>query len=55
MEGRFPNSGARRRPGALGPPDRFESGQIGAELEDGLRENPCWIAFARENGTVYHT
>jgi hypothetical protein len=20
-----------------------------------LRENPSWIAFARENGTVYHT
>ena len=29
--------------------------QIGAKLEDGLRENPSWIAFARENGTVYHT
>ncbi len=28
------------------------SGQIGAELKDGLRENPSWIAFARENGTV---
>jgi len=31
------------------------SGQIGAELEDGLREGPGWIAFAREDGTVYHT
>jgi hypothetical protein len=31
------------------------SGQIGAELKDGLRETPSWIAFARENGTVYHT
>ena len=31
------------------------SGQVGAGLEDGLRENPGWIAFARENGTVYHT
>lgn len=31
------------------------SGQIGAELEDGLREAPGWIAFARENDTVYHT
>ena len=31
------------------------SGQIGAELKDALRENPSWIAFARENGTVYHT
>jgi predicted dithiol-disulfide oxidoreductase (DUF899 family) len=29
--------------------------QVGAELKDGLRENPSWIAFARENGTVYHT
>jgi predicted dithiol-disulfide oxidoreductase (DUF899 family) len=31
------------------------SGQIGAALKDGLREPPGWIAFARENGTVYHT
>src|SRR6266487_3954303 len=31
------------------------SRQIGAELKDGLREGPSWIAFARENGTVYHT
>ncbi len=31
------------------------SHQIGAELKDGLRESPSWIAFARENGTVYHT
>jgi predicted dithiol-disulfide oxidoreductase (DUF899 family) len=31
------------------------SSQIGADLSDGLRENPGWIAFARENGTVYHT
>jgi len=31
------------------------SGQVGAELKDGLRENPSWIAFARENDTVYHT
>jgi predicted dithiol-disulfide oxidoreductase (DUF899 family) len=31
------------------------SGQVGAKLEDGLREAPSWIAFARENGTVYHT
>jgi predicted dithiol-disulfide oxidoreductase (DUF899 family) len=29
--------------------------QVGAELKDGLRENPSWIAFARDNGTVYHT
>jgi predicted dithiol-disulfide oxidoreductase (DUF899 family) len=31
------------------------SDQVGAELKDGLRENPAWIAFARHNGTVYHT
>ena len=39
------------------PPESLQewSGQIGAGLEDGLRENPSWIAFARENGTVYHT
>jgi predicted dithiol-disulfide oxidoreductase (DUF899 family) len=29
--------------------------QIGAELKDGLRESPSWIAFAREDGAVYHT
>ncbi len=29
--------------------------QIGAKLEDGLREAPGFIAFARENGRVYHT
>ena len=28
---------------------------VGAKLEDGLREGPSWIAFANENGTVYHT
>ena len=39
------------------PPDelRLWSAQVGAELKDGLRENPSYIAFARENGTVYHT
>src|SRR2546430_7496294 len=31
------------------------SGQIGAQLKDGLRENPGWIAFARGNGTIYQT
>ena len=31
------------------------SDQVGAELKDGLRELPGVIAFARENGTVYHT
>jgi predicted dithiol-disulfide oxidoreductase (DUF899 family) len=29
--------------------------QVGAELEDGLREGPGFIAFARENGSVFHT
>jgi predicted dithiol-disulfide oxidoreductase (DUF899 family) len=29
--------------------------QVGAKLEDGLRENPSFIAFAREDGAVYHT
>jgi len=29
--------------------------QVGAKLEDGLREGPSFIAFARENGAVYHT
>ena len=39
------------------PPGWLEewSGQIGADLKDGLRENPSWIAFARDNGAVYHT
>jgi len=39
------------------PPAWLEewAGQVGAELKDGMRENPSWIAFARENGTVYHT
>jgi predicted dithiol-disulfide oxidoreductase (DUF899 family) len=39
------------------PPEWLQgwSSQIGAKLEDGLREGPSWIAFARENGTVYHT
>jgi predicted dithiol-disulfide oxidoreductase (DUF899 family) len=39
------------------PPDWLQdwSRQVGADLKDGLRENPSWIAFAQENGTVYHT
>jgi hypothetical protein len=28
---------------------------VGAKLEDGLRENPSFIAFAREDGSVHHT
>jgi predicted dithiol-disulfide oxidoreductase (DUF899 family) len=31
------------------------SKEVGADLKDGLREAPGFIAFARENGTVYHT
>lgn len=39
------------------PPDWLQdwSKQVGAELEDGLREGPSWIAFAIEDGIVYHT
>jgi hypothetical protein len=39
------------------PPEwlRFWSRQIGAELEDGLREAPGYIAFAPESGTIYQT
>src|SRR3954464_12144764 len=29
--------------------------QVGAKLEDGLREGPSFIAFARDNGSIYHT
>ena len=39
------------------PPDWLQgwARDVGAKLEDGLREGPSFIAFARENGTVYHT
>jgi predicted dithiol-disulfide oxidoreductase (DUF899 family) len=39
------------------PPDWLQdwSKQVGAELKDGLREAPSWIAFALEDGVVYHT
>lgn len=39
------------------PPAWLEewSQQVGAELKDGIRENPSFIAFARENGKVFHT
>src|ERR1700684_1083844 len=39
------------------PPDCLVewSHQIGAELKDGLREGPAWIALATEDGTGYHT
>ena len=39
------------------PPDWMLewSEQTGADIKDGLREGPGFIAFARDNGTVYHT
>ncbi len=39
------------------PPEFLQewSKQVGADLKDGLREGPGFIAFARENGTVYFT
>src|SRR5262245_11655090 len=39
------------------PPEWLEewSEQVGAELKDGLREGPGFIAFAKENGTIYLT
>jgi predicted dithiol-disulfide oxidoreductase (DUF899 family) len=39
------------------PPAWLEewSQQVGAKLEDGLREGPGFIAFARDNGSVFHT
>lgn len=39
------------------PPEEMRewSRQVGARLEDGLRETPAFIAFAREDGRVYHT
>jgi predicted dithiol-disulfide oxidoreductase (DUF899 family) len=39
------------------PPEwlNFWASQVGAEVGDGIRENPSYIAFAKDNGTVYHT
>jgi predicted dithiol-disulfide oxidoreductase (DUF899 family) len=39
------------------PPDWLQewSEQVGADLKDGLREGPGFIAFAKDNGTVYLT
>ena len=39
------------------PPDwlRDWSRQVGTELAQGLREGPGWMAFALEDGIVYHT
>jgi predicted dithiol-disulfide oxidoreductase (DUF899 family) len=39
------------------PPEFLEdwSKQIGATVAEGIQEMPAFIAFARENGTIYHT
>ena len=39
------------------PPDWLEewAENVGTELEMGMAENPAWIAFALEDGVVYHT
>jgi predicted dithiol-disulfide oxidoreductase (DUF899 family) len=39
------------------PPDwlRDWAEQVGTNLESGLAEGPGWMAFAREDGVVYHT
>ncbi len=39
------------------PPDWLQdwSKAVGSELEPAMSENPTWIAFALEDGVVYHT
>jgi predicted dithiol-disulfide oxidoreductase (DUF899 family) len=39
------------------PPDWLEewAESVGTDLEVGMLENPSWIAFALEDGVVYHT
>jgi predicted dithiol-disulfide oxidoreductase (DUF899 family) len=39
------------------PPDWLQdwSKAVGSELEQAMSENPTWIAFALEDGVVYHT
>jgi predicted dithiol-disulfide oxidoreductase (DUF899 family) len=39
------------------PPDWLEewAKDVGTDLEKGMSENPSWIAFALEDGVVYHT
>jgi predicted dithiol-disulfide oxidoreductase (DUF899 family) len=39
------------------PPDWLEgwAEDVGTQLKAGLAENPSWIAFALEDGVVYHT
>src|SRR5689334_3812570 len=52
---------ARENPEVTGilddPPEWLQEWgrEVGAKLEDGLREGPGFIAFAREDGRVYHT
>jgi predicted dithiol-disulfide oxidoreductase (DUF899 family) len=39
------------------PPDWLEewAEDVGTDLETGMAENPSWIAFALDDGVVYHT
>jgi predicted dithiol-disulfide oxidoreductase (DUF899 family) len=39
------------------PPDWLQdwAKDVGTELEEGMLENPGWIAFALDDGVVYHT
>jgi predicted dithiol-disulfide oxidoreductase (DUF899 family) len=39
------------------PPDWLQdwAKDVGTDLETGMSENPTWIAFALEDGVVYHT
>jgi predicted dithiol-disulfide oxidoreductase (DUF899 family) len=39
------------------PPDWLQgwAKDVGTELEQGMKENPSWIAFALDDGVVYHT
>ena len=39
------------------PPDWLQdwATDVGTDLETGMAENPTWIAFALEDGVVYHT
>jgi predicted dithiol-disulfide oxidoreductase (DUF899 family) len=39
------------------PPDWLQdwAEDVGTDLETGMTENPTWIAFALEDGVVYHT
>jgi predicted dithiol-disulfide oxidoreductase (DUF899 family) len=39
------------------PPEFLQewSEQVGADLKDGIREAPGYIAFTQDNGTIFHT